>query len=111
MTVRRPSCPEVADGGGSVRGRTEVAENPAGVVGLPWFAGLFGGVLLVQAHQQVDQLAADGMCTVSDSACIWRASNRQSPPCHCKTRCLTVAVWPTRSPSAPTRKPSTLSMC
>jgi len=41
-------CPNVADGGGSVRGRAEVAENPAGVGGLPWFAGRFGGVLLVR---------------------------------------------------------------
>ena len=38
----------------------EVVENPAGIVGLPWFAGLLGGVELVQVHQQIDQLAADG---------------------------------------------------
>src|SRR5271155_1113075 len=51
---------EIGCSGESGRGRVEVVENPAGGVGLPWFAGRLGGVELVQVHQQVDQLAADG---------------------------------------------------
>ena len=46
----------------------------------------------------------------------WAASDRETsaavfrwwsiPSCYCKTKCLTVAVWPTRSPSALTMRPS-----
>ena len=37
-----------------------MARNLAGVVGRPGFAGSFGGVLLVEADEQLDQLAAHG---------------------------------------------------
>src|SRR2546421_1148383 len=60
MAVRLRSLAEVACDGESGMGWVEVVENPAGIVRLPWFAGLLSGVELVQVHQQVDQLAADG---------------------------------------------------
>src|SRR6266849_7811655 len=43
--------------------RVEVAEDPLGVIVLPGLAGLVGGVLLVEADEQVGQLAADGLDT------------------------------------------------
>ena len=40
-----------------------------------------------------------------------RCFSGEHPPCLCKTRCLTIAVWPTRSPSALTMRPSTPWTC
>jgi hypothetical protein len=42
--LRLNSLVDVGCSGESGLGRVEVAENPAGIVGLPWFAGLLGGV-------------------------------------------------------------------
>jgi len=36
-----------------------VGQKLPGIVGLPWLLGLLCGVLLVQTHQQVDQLASN----------------------------------------------------
>ena len=46
----------------SAAGWPEMAQNPACVVGLPGFAGIFGRELLVEADEQLDQLTAHGPC-------------------------------------------------
>src|SRR5215831_14071095 len=56
------SCPITKPAGtGSASRRAEVTENPLGVVGLPGLARLAGRVLLVEADEQVGQLAANGL--------------------------------------------------
>src|SRR5207302_1938477 len=46
---------------GSGFGRTEMSKDPLGVVRFPQLAGLAGGVVLVEADEQVGQLTADGL--------------------------------------------------
>ena len=46
---------------GSASGRTEMSEDPLGVVHFPGFIGLAGGVVLVEADEQIGQLTADGL--------------------------------------------------
>src|SRR5216683_5641089 len=43
----------------SASGVAELVEDPSGVVGLPGFAWAGGGVFLVEADEQISQLAAD----------------------------------------------------
>jgi hypothetical protein len=45
----------------SAFGRTEVIKDALGVVRFPGFAGLAGGVVLVEADEQIGQLTADGL--------------------------------------------------
>jgi hypothetical protein len=46
----------------SAFGGTEVIKDALGVVRFPGFAGVAGGVVLVEADEQIGQLTADGLC-------------------------------------------------